>query len=73
MGEIEMTRKQSIQGWVDQVRTKFVPSLDKIAAAGLLDYIKLVEKHGATLILRSEKDLDACVTYRDDKFEVTPG
>lgn len=67
-----MAEKQSNQEWADRVQNQFVPALDKIAAAGLLHYIELVEKHGAKLILRSEKDADVYVTYRNDKFEVTP-
>lgn len=67
-----MTQKQSNQEWADRVKNEFVPGLDGIAAEDLRQYIEIVEKHGAKLILRSENDSDVYVTYRNGELEIMP-
>lgn len=67
-----MTRKQSNQEWADRVRNEFVPGLHGSAAEGLRQYIEMVEKHGAKLILRSGADSDVYVTYRNGELEIMP-
>lgn len=67
-----MTQKQSNQEWAARIRNEFIPGVDGIATDGLRQYIEMVEKHGAKLILRSGNDSDVYVTYRNGELEIMP-
>lgn len=66
-----VARKKDDADWLGRIRNQFIPTLDEAEAAVLRKYIKIVEKHGGTLLIQNDESAPTVsVTWRNKKFEV---